>query len=248
MVSREHSYKTEAIVLNSKSFGESGHIYTIFTPNLGKLSINANGTKKPKSKLAGHLQITNRCNLIISKGRNIDTITGAETTELFPKIRGDFALINNVFYIIELFDVFNPINESNINSYELLLQSLRDLNDDNNNTSLLILYIRINILKISGWGLNFSVCNICFAESKENLSAINTLYGGALCNKCAVTTTNSLSIDSQSIKIMNYISIAPQEKILSLELDIPVLKRCLAVSEYLINDNLGFNLKTKLLL
>ena len=47
MVNRDRSYKTEAIILNSKSFGESGHIYIVFTPNLGKLNINANGTKKP---------------------------------------------------------------------------------------------------------------------------------------------------------------------------------------------------------
>ena len=245
MVNRERSYKTEAIILNSKSFGESGHMYIVFTPYLGKLSINANGTKKPKSKLSGHLQITNRCNLIISKGRSIDTISSAETTELFLNIRENYNLINNVFYIMELFDAFNPINEINVDAYQLLLESLRWLNN-NQNVNLLIIYIRLKILAISGWDLNFSTCNLCFDKEKENLTAINTNHGGSICNICKPSTTNSVSTEPQSIKLLHFISIAPREKLLSLNLEISLIKKCLAMSEYLIHDNLGFKLKTKL--
>ena len=245
MVNRERSYKTEAIILNSKSFGESGHIYIVFTPNLGKLSINANGTKKPKSKLSGHLQITNRCNLVISKGRSIDTISSAETPELFPNIRENYDLINNVFYIMELFDVFNPINEINTDAYKLLLESLRWLND-NQNINLLILYIRMKILTMSGWDLNFSSCNLCFDENKENLTSISSNHGGAICTVCQSKINNSLTADAQSIKLLHFISIAPREKLLSISLEIPSIKKCLAISEFLIHDNLGFKLKTKL--
>ncbi|MBS95867.1 MAG: DNA repair protein RecO [SAR202 cluster bacterium] len=247
MVNRERSYKTEAIILNSKTFGESGHIYIVFTPEFGKLSIGANGTKKPKSKLSGHLQISNRCNLVIAKGKSIDTISSAETTELFPNIRESYDLINNVFYVMELFDVFNPINEINKDAYNLLLDSLRWLNI-NQNVNLLILYIRMKILIISGWDLNFSSCNICFDENKENLSSINSNYGGAICNMCKPTIDNSLSTDAQSIKLLHYISLATREKLLSLNLETPLIKKCLAITEFLIHDNLGFKLKTKLFL
>ena len=104
----------------------------------------------------------------------------------------------------------------------------------------------MKILTMGGWDLNFSSCNLCFDENKENLTSINTNYGGAICNMCQSKINNSLNTDPQSIKLLHFISLAPREKLLSLNLEIPSIKKCLAISEFLIHDNLGFKLKTKL--
>jgi len=50
---QERVYKTQAIVLRRFDFGETGRQLIAFTPDFGKISLIAKGTKKPTSKLAG---------------------------------------------------------------------------------------------------------------------------------------------------------------------------------------------------
>ncbi len=55
MPSRERTFRTEAIVLRRKDFGEADRILTLFTPELGKIRALAKGIRKPASRKAGHL-------------------------------------------------------------------------------------------------------------------------------------------------------------------------------------------------
>ena len=59
---------------------------------------------------------------------------------------------------MELFDVFNPINEINVDAYQLLLESLRWLNN-NQNVNLLIIYIYCYALV-----LNHQKAGFCHSE------------------------------------------------------------------------------------
>ena len=47
----------EAIVLKRIEYGEADRILTVLTKNHGKISVIAKGVRKPKSKLAGGIEI-----------------------------------------------------------------------------------------------------------------------------------------------------------------------------------------------
>ena len=50
-----HSYKTEAIVLDSSEIFDTDRSLLLFTYELGKIRARARGVRKPTSRLAGHL-------------------------------------------------------------------------------------------------------------------------------------------------------------------------------------------------
>ena len=60
---------SDAILLRAVGYGEGNRIFTCFGRENGKFSAVARGVLKPKSKLKGHLQLGNRCDLQLVNGR-----------------------------------------------------------------------------------------------------------------------------------------------------------------------------------
>ena len=48
---------TDGIVLSRVNYGEADRIIKLLTPEAGKLSLMARGVRKPKSKLAGGIEL-----------------------------------------------------------------------------------------------------------------------------------------------------------------------------------------------
>ena len=62
-------FKTEAIMLRRTNYGEADRIISFITPDRGKLSAIAKGVRKPKSKLAGGLELFAASDITIAEGR-----------------------------------------------------------------------------------------------------------------------------------------------------------------------------------
>jgi len=75
-MSDPREYETEAIVIRKTKLGEADSILTLFTPHLGKIQGFARSLRKPKSKMAGHLELLTLSNVSFTRGHNIDTIVG----------------------------------------------------------------------------------------------------------------------------------------------------------------------------
>ena len=57
---RERVFRTEAIVLRRRDFGEADRLLTLYTPERGKISALAKGARKPTSRKAGHVELYTR--------------------------------------------------------------------------------------------------------------------------------------------------------------------------------------------
>jgi hypothetical protein len=68
-----------AIIIKKTKLGEADRILTLYTPDLGKIQAVAKGVRRPKSKLAGHLELLTHSLVSLARGRNLDTITGSQT-------------------------------------------------------------------------------------------------------------------------------------------------------------------------
>ena len=73
---RERLYRTEGIVLREMDYGEADRILTLLTPG-GKLSAIARGIRRPTSRKVGHLGLFYRAQMMLARGRELDTITQA---------------------------------------------------------------------------------------------------------------------------------------------------------------------------
>jgi len=127
-----HSYSTEAIVLKRSDLGEADRILTLFTPGKGKIHAVAKGTRRPISKLAGHVDLLCRSQLQLALGRNLDIVTQAEGRENFLHLRADLWHMTCGFYLAELVDRFVEDHTQHYDIYILLLETLRYLDADAN--------------------------------------------------------------------------------------------------------------------
>ncbi|MFA6492884.1 MAG: DNA repair protein RecO, partial [Patescibacteria group bacterium] len=96
------NYKTRGIILKRTNLNEADRILTIFTENNGRIKAVAKGIRKTLSKLAGHLELFCLTDFVIAEGRNLDTITAAETQKCFINLRGDLESTNVAYYLAEI--------------------------------------------------------------------------------------------------------------------------------------------------
>ena len=75
-------------------------------PDLGKLRAVARGVRRPKSRLAGHLEPLTRARVSVSEGRSLDHIAEAETLQSYRPLREDLELVSKAFYLADLVDSF----------------------------------------------------------------------------------------------------------------------------------------------
>src|SRR5690349_12421149 len=113
----ERIYRTEAIILRRSELGEADRILTLYTPQWGKRRAIAKGIRRPASKLRGHLELFTRAKLLLARGRTLDVITGAETSEAFHGLRdedpGALERIGIAYYLVELLDQFTEEEQEN---------------------------------------------------------------------------------------------------------------------------------------
>jgi DNA repair protein RecO (recombination protein O) len=86
-MSKPRTYQTEAIIIKKVKLGEADRILTVYTPQLGKIRAIAKGVRRPKSKMAGHLELLTHSLVSLARGRNLDTITGCQTINSFLPLK-----------------------------------------------------------------------------------------------------------------------------------------------------------------
>src|SRR6059058_3963890 len=125
MSAREHLYKSEAIVIKRMDLGEADKILTIFTPHFGKLRVVAKGVRKVTSRLAGHVELFTRSQMLLAKARNLDIVTQSETVDAFRPLHDDLSLIARASYTAEMLDKLTPDALEAYPAYKLLVETLQ---------------------------------------------------------------------------------------------------------------------------
>lgn len=191
------TYKTKGIIIKRTDLGEADKILTFYTFNLGKKKAVAKGVRKVTSRLAGHLELFLLVDLILAKGKNLDTVISAQTIQSFKGIRQNLEKTSQAYFICELLDKLTPDEYQDTRVYDLLLDTLTFLDVrifDQNKISLLIKAFEMKLLVLLGFSPELSKCVHC---GSEKIGFFSVLLGGALCKKC-------IRFDARSIKISFY--------------------------------------------
>lgn len=122
-------YRSQAVVLSRRDYGEADRLVTVFTPGLGKQEWIAKGIRKTTSRKAGHLEPFSHAALLIAKARTWDIVTEAATVESFRYLRTNLDVIAQATYLCELIAVFTEQDDDNLAIWDLLLLALRILDE-----------------------------------------------------------------------------------------------------------------------
>jgi DNA repair protein RecO (recombination protein O) len=193
-------YKTEAIVIKKTKLGEADSILTFFTPHLGKIQGFARSLRKPKSKLAGHLELLTHSQVSFARGRNLDTITGAQTINAFLPLKNDLWLTSCGLYIAELVNQFTPEHQENFSLFLLTLQTLDRLCRENNK-DLTLRFFEMHLLESAGYRPQLHECVACHRPLEPVSNYFSPSAGGMLCPDCLSDNsfTYTLPLNTQKV-------------------------------------------------
>ncbi|AOX04556.1 DNA repair protein RecO [Moorena producens PAL-8-15-08-1] len=121
------TYKATGINLKSIPLGEADRLLTILTREFGLIRVVAPGARKQKSKLGGRSGLFVVNQLLLAKGRSLDKIIQAETTESYPGLSQDLSKLAASQYLAELVLCHALSEQPQEELYELLNEHLRRL-------------------------------------------------------------------------------------------------------------------------
>jgi DNA repair protein RecO (recombination protein O) len=205
----ERIYRTEAIILRRTDLSEADRILTLYTPQWGKLRGIAKGIRRPASKLRGHLELFTRSKLLMARGRNLDVITGAETTEAFHGLRDEhpdaLERIGIAYYLAELLDRFTEDGVENRAIWDLLVAALRALSDGVN-PAIVARHYELRLLGYLGYQPNLDTCAGCDEplEPVENRYSIE--LGGVLCPECRSHDPAAEPLSVNALKLLRLLA------------------------------------------
>ncbi len=122
-------YKTEAIVLGRKNFGEADKVVTLLTKYYGKKKTVAKGVRRIHSRRAPHLEPFSQIYLVVRKGKNFDYLAEVTTLRNYAGIRNELWRTAYAYQVLEMTDAIMAENEPNLLAYKLLEKFLQQLND-----------------------------------------------------------------------------------------------------------------------
>ena len=82
-------YTTEAVILGVKNWGDADKMLQFFSRDRGKIKAAAFGCRRPKSALAGAMQMFNVVELSLTEGHRVDTVRQAVIRRRFPHLETD---------------------------------------------------------------------------------------------------------------------------------------------------------------
>jgi len=207
-MSDPREYKTEAIVIKKTKLGEADTILTFFTPHLGKIQGFAKSLRKPRSKLAGHLELLTHSQVSFARGRGIDTITGSQTINGFLPIRNDLWLTSCGVYVAELVGQFTAEREENRAIFELLLATLGRLGSETDK-EMVLRYFELHLLESAGYRPQLRRCAACRRELEPVPNYFNPAAGGLLCPDCAREQTLAYPLSLNAQKVLRLLQASP---------------------------------------
>jgi len=141
---------TTGIVLRRINYGEADRIITYITPDTGKISLIAKGTRKPKSKLAGSIELFGESQLtfIVGKG-DLGSLISARLIQNYGNIVKDLSRTNVAYQVIQLINKHLEF-ASGGEFYDLVKNSYVSLNDLNIDLRITKVWFGLNFLVIMG--------------------------------------------------------------------------------------------------
>jgi len=224
---RVHLYRTEAIVLDRKDFGEADRLLTLYTPGLGKVRAIAKGARRTTSRLSGHIELFTHTELLLATGRNLDIITQSQLIRSHERLREDLWRAALGFHVLELVNHFSEERLENPAVWEALLEVLRRLDEGSEpcpqsaetgliaetkglynpeppsqSPELAVRFFEAQLLDHTGYRPELRCCTLCRDRLEPVENYFHAPSGGLLCPHCAAGHAGLLPLTVDAIKVL----------------------------------------------
>lgn len=192
--------KAEGVVLRTHDYGEGNKILTVFTKEMGKVGMMAQGARKTKSRFAAVSQPFTHALFLFHIGSGLASLNQAELIQSFPKIREDLYKTAYASYILELTDRLTEERQKSSLLFEILQETLKQMEEGKDYETLARIY-EVKILSLSGYKPVLQACSICRGEEAPWFFSVRE--GGLLCQSCRTKDPYSFLLLDGVARLLN---------------------------------------------
>ena len=193
-------YRDEAIVLRTHKLGEADRIITLLTRHHGRVRAVAKGVRRTSSRFGSRLEPFTHVDLQLAEGRNLDTITQAETKSGFSSDLGsDYERYTAGTAMLETADrLVSEEKQPSLQQFLLLVGGLRAMAAGEHRPGQILDSYLLRSLAVAGYAPSFDACAHCGLEGPHRW--FNPSMGGMLCTTCR--QPGSASPSASAIEVM----------------------------------------------
>ena len=218
MPNHERAFRTEAVILKRRDFGEADRLLTVLTPAHGKLDVIAKGARKPTASKTGHVELFTRVDMLIHRGRTFDIATQAVLIEPYLALREDLNRGAYANYTAELLDRFTMLGEDDYEALFSLIDTTFQYLCDTDDPRLAARYYEIRLLDIVGFRPELTRCVITGEEIQPEDQFISYAEGGIVSPSAARNTVGLVPITLPTLKLLRYMQRSRYEQVRHLSL------------------------------
>jgi DNA repair protein RecO (recombination protein O) len=238
------TYQADAIVLRRLDYGEADRIVTLLTREYGKLAAIAKGVRRGKSKAAGSLDLFQRSNMMLAKGRNLDVVAQVERRGDARHISGNLQRTAYACLVAEVVDKVledrHPVDEI----FDLVVLTLGDLNIIDRSPRADGAWFLMRMLDVLGYLPQLRDCPSCAAELPEAPGWFSPLLGGVLCGRCGAQQQAGSPVSVNGLKVMRLMAAGQRERYERLRLSSELLHEIEQALEAQLEYHLDRHLKS----
>ena len=237
--------KWEGIVIRSVDYGESSKVITLFTREHGKVGVMARGSKKPRSRLAAVSQPFTHAYFLCKSGPGstaVADLTQGDILDSFGGLRQDLLVTATAAYIVELVDRLTQEREANPFLYQLLLTTLRYL-DEGKDAEILCRIFESKMLIVAGIRPHLHSCSQCASEQEPYVISIS--HGGLLCPKCQTSDPYAIAVTPTTWKLLRLFQLFDLERLGEIDVKPATRSQLKHVLRRFIDEHLDIRLKSR---
>ena len=191
-------YAAEGIVLGARSWGEADKVMTIFTRERGLLRAAAFGCRRPRSPLAGAMQLFVHADLQFAEGGRLETVKTASVRAHHAKLSLDLTALAYATFLAEVIREFMPEGIADAAFFDRLSAILTAF--ETRNPRVVALAAVLQTLAAAGLQQCYDRCLHCGAAI-EGEAFFHTREGGALCAACRSADTVDFSQEMRQLLV-----------------------------------------------
>lgn len=135
------SLKTEAIVLKKKDLLNKDVLISLFTQDLGRLTVFAKGVKKITSRRSPHLQTGNLIDVLVSHKNDYHYLQESQLISGFSELKKDEDKVKQLYSFLFVLDRLLPEQQKEIKIYDLTKNFLINLSKSSKAETIIVKYL-----------------------------------------------------------------------------------------------------------
>jgi len=196
--------KTEAVVLSKMNYGDSSNIASLFTEDLGKISVIVKGARSAKSKYGKIVDPLNYLYVVLYKkeSREVQLLSGADIVEHFPNLKVELNSLSFAYGILELIKKLLAEHEVNKKLFRGVVKILTRLNAGEEQPEISFGRFLFFFLKETGYEIQIDFCSLCGKRINDENNYYN-LDKGVICGECSQSAVDIYKLNAELLKYFN---------------------------------------------